>query len=153
MLTKVANGVRNFFDDDFGRTDSWQNGFRKLAICRNLSHISSGGPGSNSKDDFESLREPRGNTDSDSSCMIDNTLAKGIKEEDSQAENSHHYQETAVPDTKANKDASYKIFLKTMRVEEEKEELNMTEEVMKQRSSWLGNNTVIDNNYNFKVDT
>ena len=153
MLTKVANGVRNFFDDDFGRTDSWQNGFRKLAICRNFSHLSSGGPGSNSKDDFESLREPRGNTDSDSSCMIDNTLAKGIKEEDSQAENSHRHEETKAPDMKGNKAANYQTFLKTMRVEEEKEELNMTDAVMKQRSNWLGSNMVIGSNGNFKVDT
>jgi len=63
---------------------------------RNMSVTSNGGPESNSRyDDLESLREPKGNSDSESSGMgvgnnLDISVTPGIKEEDSQAEENSH---------------------------------------------------------------
>ena len=82
-LTKIAEGIHNFFEEDFGRVDSWEASFRKLSVFKTKSFMGSGGAKSNYPEDME-LLESKNNSDSNSSGMIELQMRPaGIEEEDS----------------------------------------------------------------------
>ena len=60
-LNRIASSVKNFFEVDFGRSDSWKSTFNKLPECIKVMSQSS----------HEELKEPRGDSDSDDTSSIE----------------------------------------------------------------------------------